>query len=192
MSAGWGTPEVLSEPLLSEPLLSDPAAGGQLLSEDQLAAITVEVWGSLVEPESMAPVQFPDGEGEPDRWVSASVEISGAWHGAVAVSTDDAGAHRIARALLRLDPQEAVTEPDVADALGELANVVGGNVKASLPYETVLGLPRVAEQEYRPAGASQVCRFDLPWRGGLLTLTVWQLAGRTGFQGLAPEQEGAR
>ena len=34
-------------------------------------------------------------------------------------------------------------EEDVADALGELANVVGGNVKAVLPGPSVLGLPEV-------------------------------------------------
>ena len=40
-------------------------------------------------------------------------------------------------------------DEDVDDALGELANVVGGNVKAVLPGPSVLGLPEVGTA---PAG----------------------------------------
>ncbi len=67
--------------------------------------------------------------------------------------------------------------PDhVQDALGELAYVVGGNVKAVLPGPSVLGLPEVgsAPPADRPADA---LRVDLLWRGQALTISVQGAAG---------------
>ena len=40
-------------------------------------------------------------------------------------------------------------DEDIDDALGELANVVGGNVKAVLPGPSALGLPEVGVRPRR-------------------------------------------
>jgi chemotaxis protein CheX len=65
---------------------------------------------------------------------------------------------------------------DVDDALGELANVVGGNVKAVLPGPSVLGLPEVGTAP-EPGLPADICRVDLLWRGQSLTITVQGSAG---------------
>jgi chemotaxis protein CheX len=45
-----------------------------------------------------------------------------------------------------LDLQQGAASPDdVRDALGELANMVGGNIKGLLPGPTQLSLPLVVE-----------------------------------------------
>ena len=52
-------------------------------------------------------------------------------------------------------------DEDVEDGLGELANVVGGNVKAVLPGPSVLGLPEVGSAPAAgptPAASSPVAR----------------------------------
>jgi hypothetical protein len=69
-----------------------------------------------------------------------------------------------------------IDDEDIEDALGELANVVGGNVKAVLPGPSVLGLPEVgvAPEAGRPA---DTCRVDLLWRGQSLTISVQGSAG---------------
>ncbi len=62
-------------------------------------------------------------------------------------------------------------DEDVADALSELANVVGGNVKAVLPGPSVLGLPEVGPVP--PAGSpADTCRVDAQWRGRPLVIAV--------------------
>ena len=66
------------------------------------------------------------------------------------------------------------TSEDVDDGLGELANVVGGNVKAVLPGPSVLGLPEVGSA---PAAGPDTCRVDLLWRGQSLTISVQGSAG---------------
>ena len=65
-------------------------------------------------------------------------------------------------------------DEDVADALGELANVVGGNVKAVLPGPSVLGLPEVGSA---PAAGPDTCRVELLWRDQSLTISVQGSAG---------------
>jgi hypothetical protein len=81
------------------------------------------------------------------------------------------GAHDGALDRHRRAPPEPLEHEDVADAFGEIANVVGGNVKAALPGPSVLGLPEVGDA---PAvrNPADVCRVDVLWRGQPLTISV--------------------
>jgi chemotaxis protein CheX len=74
--------------------------------------------------------------------LTGSVRMSGAWEGAVTIHCSHDLARAAAVALFALDASEP-SEDEVRDALGELANVVGGNIKALLPGPTDLSLPRV-------------------------------------------------
>lgn len=72
----------------------------------------------------------------------ASVTITGAWSGDVSVRLSPSLATRLAREILEVDP----TSPDdggVRDVVGEVANMIGGNLKALLPEPCRLSLPRV-------------------------------------------------
>ncbi len=60
---------------------------------------------------------------------------------------------------------------DVADAFGEIANVVGGNVKAALPGPSGLSLPDVGDAPTVRNPADQ-CRVDVLWRGEPLSISV--------------------
>ena len=63
---------------------------------------------------------------------------------------------------------------EIEDALGELANVVGGNVKAVLAGPSVLGLPEIGTA---PVATADVCRIDVLWRGQSLSISVQGSAG---------------
>jgi chemotaxis protein CheX len=77
-----------------------------------------------------------------DRTVSGLVQITGAWEGAVAVACPQELAHHAASAMFGGEPPGGA---EVADALGEVANMAGGNIKALLPGPSRLSLPAVAE-----------------------------------------------
>ena len=68
-------------------------------------------------------------------------------------------------------------QEDVNDVLGELANIIGGNVKAMLPAGCFLSLPQVV---LAPASATtypsavQVCGLHGTWHGEPVSITVWQ------------------
>lgn len=92
------------------------------------------------------------------------------------VEMDRPQADVLVRALLRLEPDEEVGAEDLADAFGEIANVVGGNLKSLLPEHAVLSLPTVASQGPTADVARQLVAVTLDWRGCALVICVWELA----------------
>ena len=138
---------------------------------DDLLEITSEVWSSYLDLEGENPLMALDAPG-PAGNVCASVSLTGAWRGHV-VLVCSADASREATAALMGVDADAVSEEDVADALGELANVIGGNVKSLLPEPSALSLPHVVsgEQVYWPA-VTELCRIDAVWRNEPVNVSV--------------------
>lgn len=80
---------------------------------------------------------------------SALVGISGQWDGAVIVDCSAGVATDLAGIMFGLPPDQ-VAKDHVEDTLGELANMIGGNLKALLPPPSGLSLPTVVEgRDYR-------------------------------------------
>jgi chemotaxis protein CheX len=72
------------------------------------------------------------------------IQIAGAWEGAVVCSGSEELMRRAAAVVFQT-PQDVVTIDMVQDALMELVNMIGGNVKALLPGPSYLSLPEVVE-----------------------------------------------
>ncbi len=135
-----------------------------------LLGFAEEIWESYF---GDLPEMLPPGP-EPISGVSASVSIVGPWNGVVVVTTTAAGAARVAACLLAL-PVEDVSSLDVDDAIGELVNIVGGNVKSVMPGPGALSLPVVAQGRVHlgDSHAVQIAELLLSWRGELVELAVW-------------------
>jgi chemotaxis protein CheX len=71
-----------------------------------------------------------------------SVHIAGAWSGEVQLRSDAAFARRAAAIIF--DAPGGGSDEENRDALGELTNMVAGNLKALLPAPSRLSLPAVA------------------------------------------------
>ena len=145
----------------------------ELIDEATVQGIAEEAWSALVGDEEFL-VPLPGGL--PEDAVSSWVEIVGPWNGAVVLTTGRSTAAELSRCLLAEHAPPVLDDEDVDDALGELANVVGGNVKAVLPGPSVLGLPEVGTAP-EPGHPADICRVDLLWRGQSLTITVQGSAG---------------
>jgi chemotaxis protein CheX len=115
------------------------------ISAQDLSEVTEQVWESFInadgDPEAarLRPIGRPGRPGG----ISAVVTVAGAWHGAIVVSCSPAAARQLAGVLLGL-PEGQVSTNDVDDALGELANIIGGNIKGLLPGPSTLSLPYLA------------------------------------------------
>jgi chemotaxis protein CheX len=83
-----------------------------------------------------------DDEPTPGCTLCASVQFTGTWEGAVAVGCDERLGHEIAGSMFGVEPGTA-SDDEVGDALGELANMIAGNVKPLLPGAASLSLPTV-------------------------------------------------
>ncbi|MDT0274485.1 chemotaxis protein CheX [Blastococcus goldschmidtiae] len=140
----------------------------ELIDEATVESIAQEAWISLVgEDEVLVPLP---GEPVTDP-LSSWVDVVGPWTGSVVLTTGRRTAEALTRALLREHSPEVLEDEDVVDAFGEIANVVGGNVKAALPGSSGLSLPDVGDAP-APRNAADVCRVDLLWRGEPVSISV--------------------
>jgi chemotaxis protein CheX len=144
-----------------------------LIDEETVQSIAQEAWSALIGDDEFL-VPLPGGL--PDDAISSWVEIVGPWNGTVVLTCGRSTAEALSRCLLARHAPPVLDAEDIQDALGELANVVGGNVKALLPGPSVLGLPEVGSAPATGAPAD-TCRVDLLWRGQSLTITVQGSAG---------------
>lgn len=76
--------------------------------------------------------------------LSGSVRVSGLWRGAVSLDCPPQLASQAAARMFGVDPRET-TRDQRLDAIGELTNIIGGNVKAFLPGPSRLSPPKVIE-----------------------------------------------
>lgn len=109
------------------------------ISESDIDEITQTVWTATLDLEA-----YPLGalDDSTVAWLDSHVQISGAWEGTVMLRCTPGLARRAAGILFQLEPDEA-SEEDVVDTLGELVNIIGGNVKALVPTPSTLSLPAV-------------------------------------------------
>ena len=139
-----------------------------LIDTATVESIAQEAWISLVGEEE---VLLPLPGGPVVDPVSSWVDVVGPWTGSVVLTTGRRTAEELTRALLRESSPEVLDEEDVVDAFGEIANVVGGNVKAALPGSSGLSLPDVGDAP-APRNPEDVCRVDLLWRGETVSISV--------------------
>jgi hypothetical protein len=140
----------------------------ELIDEPTVESIAQDAWIALVgEDEVLLPMP---GELPADA-LSSWVDVVGPWTGSVVLTTGRQTAADLTRALLGETAPELLDYEDVADAFGEIANVVGGNVKAALPGPSGLSLPEVGDA---PAvrNPADLVRLDVLWRGEPVSISV--------------------
>jgi chemotaxis protein CheX len=113
------------------------AGTAEAVTGEAVAAIAAGVLSSL----GVETAELPYEPLEGPAW-TASVSVTGTWGGHVAVSCSPSTAQALTAVMLRRG-QDEVSHEDVEDAVGELANMIGGSVKGMLPPPSTLSLPHV-------------------------------------------------
>jgi chemotaxis protein CheX len=113
------------------------------ISDDDIREIVANICTSLLDMPVEATEKAPERPIHAHTYTS-SVWITGAWEGALSVDFSEPLAHRMTEAMFGMEKGEAARE-EILDALGEVANVAGGNVKALVPSPTQLSMPSVTE-----------------------------------------------
>jgi len=116
---------------------------------DDIVALTGQVCRTVcgMEPEAQPGATVPTA-----TEVMASVQITGCWQGSVVITCSRAVAEAVTAAMFGTEPGET-TPDDLQDAMGEIANMIGGNIKNRMPVPSGLSLPTVA------VGARLTARF---------------------------------
>lgn len=159
--------------------MTDPVSANTLpdappdtvLSPDDVRTLTEEVWSTFLG--HTAPFTTAEGRPFTPAW-SASVTVKGEWNGMVTMELTGAGAHQLTCGMLAMDPgADEPSEADVVDAVGELVNMVGGNVKSLVPGPSQLSLPLVATGQFaHGSDQHEVVRLDFAWGEEPVSLTV--------------------
>ena len=106
-----------------------------------LGALTEEVWSMMLGLEvAVREVQAAAEAFEP--MMLSLVQISGEWNGVVALHCPESLAAVVTCAMFEMEPDELDAEL-INDALGEVINMLGGNLKTQLSGSTSLSLPTV-------------------------------------------------
>lgn len=106
--------------------------------EADIDDITRTIWVTLFE---RAIERVDDAVIGLESTVSSIVHIEGAWQGAVILRCPQPLGATLTSEMLGSDT--APTFDDIGDALGELANMIAGNLKALLPAPSSISLPAV-------------------------------------------------
>ncbi len=112
-----------------------------LIQEEQIREIASDVWSGFLGMDLVAcgDEQFSEG----GDCMKATVVVTGDWNGEVTVECYAPLAAEAASRMFEVKPDE-LSNSELLDALGEIVNMVGGNIKGLLPGANKLSLPCVS------------------------------------------------
>jgi len=109
--------------------------------ESEIQQYNKLVWSTLlgfdIQPESST-FDFSS-----EDMITGSVQVTGKWNGAITLYLPSTLANHITETMFSLESGEASLETK-KDAIGELINMVGGNIKSMLPQPSALSTPIIA------------------------------------------------
>lgn len=114
--------------------------------EPEICTYTQSIWESILGLQTV-PVDTHFKTNEKDATLAGCVHIMGAWEGTVALQCPTSLARKAAAIMFGVKEDDASME-QILDALGELTNMTGGNIKSNLPEPCYLSLPAVAVTDY--------------------------------------------
>ena len=109
------------------------------LDESSIIKANLQFWEQMLAME-LDPLPWADQFRLESGHVLGIVGLSGAWNGRVEIRMDE-GLTNLATAAMLMEPVDAVVEADALDATREIANIIAGAIKSSLPRPCAMTLP---------------------------------------------------
>jgi chemotaxis protein CheX len=134
-------------------------------NREALLQLAETVWTAMLD-QPFAEVGSDEAEPSAGR-ITGTIHFSGAWLGRLDVVCPPNAARQVA-ATMFCPESGVVEESEVRDAVGELANILGGNLKIILPQPTRISLPEVGVGTDAPPS----CASDLRIRLGAESVTL--------------------
>jgi len=106
--------------------------------------------------------------------VTSAIFLGGGWKGAVVLQCSEKQCRFFAARLMGIPEPDHMSD-DVRDAMGEVINMIGGNLKSVLPPGACLSMPSVlAGSDYalRICGSNQTACFPFLGEAGPLWVTL--------------------
>lgn len=148
-----------------------------------LTIVSAEMVGQIVESIFISMMNLEVSPSE-TPWVpsndqlTSAVHLSGVWNGALLFECNRRQACQLTGRFLSMDPPEVVND-DVRDVLGEIANMIGGNIKSAVAAGLSLSMPSVTDgSDYglRVCGSEIQDRLAFNCEGGTFWVTLLAVA----------------
>jgi chemotaxis protein CheX len=145
------------------------------MTDEEIVAITRDVWESF----TGRTIELADDQVRPDGGdiTVGCVTVTGEWQGSVLLTCPAQLARMAASAMFDV-PAAQLDDKQVADALGELTNMIGGNIKSLIPGPSRLSMPTVtvgASSTVPMPGAALLSTVSLACEGLPMTVSVWRM-----------------
>jgi chemotaxis protein CheX len=145
------------------------------MTDEEILGITRDVWESF----TGRTIELADDKVRPDDGdvTVGCVTVTGAWQGSVLLACPAQLARMAASAMFDL-PTEQLDDEQVGDALGELTNMISGNIKSLIPGPSRLSMPTVtvgASSTVPAPGGALLSTVSLACEGLPLTVSVWRM-----------------
>jgi chemotaxis protein CheX len=143
------------------------------IADDQIRQSVEQLWSSIlgltIEPlPSLGPALPQTG------LLTGCIEISGIWQGSVMIDCGTSVARKAAAIMFGVESGQTSFD-QVQDTLGELTNILGGQVKALLPEPCRLSLPAVfqeADNAFRGSHDKVLTCLDFKCLDSLVRVTI--------------------
>jgi hypothetical protein len=139
--------------------------------EDEIRRVVFDIFDSMLRCQTEAAQLLDVPDADP---ITAAVYFAGSWQGAALIECGRAESRILAARLMRIDGAQ-LTGEDVDDGMGEIINMIGGNLKSVLPHGVGLSLPSVIHgAAYRICGAHRRETLAFKTDGVAFRLTLVQ------------------
>ena len=141
--------------------------------------VTQEIFSTMLGIEAF-PVERAPGEDQAHTVVGA-IHYAGPWKGVLLLECQPLQASDFTAKLAGISPPDSVDD-EVRDVIGEIANMIAGNLKTILPPETVLSAPTVVEGSsftLKVCGGNDSLRIEFDSSTGPFTVTLVQMLDQT-------------
>ena len=114
--------------------------------EAEISQFVADIWSTFLNKKvSVTDKPFkPEGK---NNTLAGCVQIAGEWQGTVTLYAPRELSKKIAAVIYGLDETEVDTK-QTQDIIGEITNIIAGNIKSILPVPCSISLPSVAITDY--------------------------------------------
>jgi CheY-specific phosphatase CheX len=143
-------------------------------NETQVRSVVRSVWSTQLGLE-IRDTDVP-GKPAPSPTMTAVVHISGENRGGIRLECSRALVRRAGSIMFNL-PADQISEEDERDVVGELTNVIAGNIKALIPGSSLISLPTIVEgTDYKVSTVNVKSSTDFGFTldGDSMTVTIFE------------------
>lgn len=145
-----------------------------MIQHDDIIQIVQTIWTSILNLSIEALPLDTEFEAVSGRSFTACVQMTGDFEGATLLYCSSRLALELTSIMFEEKPEDLSIE-DLQDALGELTNMIAGNIKPLLPGHSRLSLPSVVdgrEYQLKVPGSRQLRNLRFRCLGEILDITL--------------------